>query len=107
MEARLTFDISRLDTDPLLQSDMVNGLRLFMEDYPGGIRHPEGHPLKGTCEVCRLVKLGMLQERGRKVVINPQFAPMVMGKSDQAYIDAIKGWIAYTTMVDEVDATSP
>lgn len=104
MEDGLIFDISRLDTDPLLQSDMVNGLRLFVEDYPAGIRYP-GALRSVFGRISLLIDMGMLNVHGGKVVVNPQFAPMIMGRSDYAYINAIKGWVAYTTIVDEVEAS--
>lgn len=97
----MNFDISLLDTDPLVRGDMVNGLRLFHEDYPAGIRF---RAALGSVGVPGLLGMTMLVIKNQKVIINPEFAPFIKGKHDQSYVDAIKGWVAYSSMVDEVDA---
>lgn len=101
----MSFDISLLDTDPLFRGDMVNCLRLFKEDYPAGFRH-HGHINGSGCMICDLIGMNMLQTTGAKVIINPEFAPFITSRHDQAYVDAIKGWIAYSAMADEVEAAS-
>ena len=109
----MIFDISRLDSDPLIRDMMVGAMRLYHKDFPSGLKHPPnvGHgecpqsPIARThCFVQDLSELGLTVEAGRLLYkINPEFAGFIHGDTDQDYIDAIKGWIVFQQLKTEVE----
>lgn len=96
-------DLAQLDSAPLLREAYCELVRLFAKDFPAGLRrgiHLMGN--RNACVFCCAQEEGVLVRAAVNTMrINPEFAGFIHEHTDDGYIQAIKGWVAYKGLLDE------